>query len=428
MVIAKHRTRGRNGPCTTRNFYLDFTDHHGRTHRRLALPRGLDERGAKVFADNVQTLVSNRMSDLAPEPAIIRWLENIPPRIRERLVVLNLLKASRAAAGQPLSEHIDAFEAALKLREKTPKHTAMTIAQVKDIVDNCEFKVWSDVTEDAVAHYLKELREGPRHLSKVTANHYHTSMKSFCDWMVAKKRATENPLADLEKVHVAKKDRKHLRTALTVEEVKRLLAATIEAPDDYGMTGHERALLYLFAIETGLRADAIRSLTVSSIDWEHGSVFLPDHESKNGEEVVVPLTDDMLRHLRTFSKNRLPMVKLFGGTYQALTDKTSPMLQADLARTVVTDKVTGRVLVPAIPYKTCKGEHHDFHGFRHTGYSWLEARGVPRQIIMQIFGHKSMAMGTIYAHPDWLAMKEGVSKLPPFEMSIPVRATGTDAE
>jgi hypothetical protein len=43
---------------------------------------------------------------------------------------------------------------------------------------------------------------------------------------------------------------------------------------------------------------------------------------------------------------------------------------------------------------------------------WLESRGVPRQIIMQIFGHKSTAMGAICTHPDWLAMKEAVAKMP----------------
>lgn len=104
--------------------------------------------------------------------------------------------------------------------------------------------------------------------------------------------------------------------------VDSFLAVAVKFEIDYGMTGYERALLYLFAIETGLRAGAIRSLTVSSVNWEHGSVFLPDEDSKNGEEVVVPLMAGMPDHLRTFTKNRLSMVKLFGGTCKVLTDKT----------------------------------------------------------------------------------------------------------
>ena len=186
-------------------------------------------------------------------------------------------------------------------------------------------------------------------------------------------------------------------------------------------------LLYLFAIETGLRADAIRSLTVSSTNFDQGSVFPPDEDSKNGEEVVVPLTPHTIEKLRAFTANRLPLIKLFGGTYKALTDKTAPMLREDLARTVEKD-ASGKIVVPAIPYKTAKGEHHDFHAFRHTGYSWLESGGVPRQIIMQIFGHKSMAMGAIYAHPDWLIMKRAVSQMPTLEIADELRATGTDGK
>ncbi len=60
---------------------------------------------------------------------------------------------------------------------------------------------------------------------------------------------------------------------------------------------------------------------------------------------------------------------------------------------------------------------------------WLESRGVPRQIIMQIFGHKSTAMGAIYTHPDWLAMKrEAVAKMPTMKLRNKLRATGTEGK
>ena len=427
MRVSKHHTVGRNGPCTTRNYYLSFTDHHGRPDRRLPLPRGVDKRLAEVFATNVESLMARRMLKQSPTPELAQWLENVPPRFRDRLVVLDLLDSSRAAAGRPLVEHIDDFKRSIQEREKTGKHAHMTIQQVKDIVGGCRFFVWSDIRADDVSAYLKQLRDGRRKLSKITSNHYLTSMKAFCDWMVTNKRASESPLDTLQRLRVVKKEEKRRRIALTVEEVERLLEATAKAPADYGMTGYERALLYLFAIETGLRADAIRSLTVSSINFEMGSVVLLDEDSKNGEEVVVPLTSEMIEYLRAFTASRLPWVKLFGGTYKLLTDKTSDMLQADLARTAKKD-ASGKVALCAIPYKTAKGEHHDFHAFRHTGYSWLDSRGVPRQIIMQIFGHKTMAMGTIYSHPDWQMMKEAVAKLPVLKIPDGSLATGTDGK
>ncbi|MHC4154613.1 MAG: tyrosine-type recombinase/integrase [Planctomycetota bacterium] len=60
--------------------------------------------------------------------------------------------------------------------------------------------------------------------------------------------------------------------ALRFDEVLRLLAATEKAPTRFGMTGHERALLYLLALETGLRVKELRSLTVSSFNCDDALV------------------------------------------------------------------------------------------------------------------------------------------------------------
>ena len=428
MRIKKHRYRDHTKQVReTKNFYLFFTDHLGRRERCLPLPAAFDKRLAETFGRHVQALVGHRMVNEQPSPEQTKWLENIPARTRKRLVALGLLDASRAAAGRPLTEHIEDFRQSILRRKKTTKHADETIHKVKDVVDGCGFTVWSDITADAVDRYLEELREGQRQLSQTSSNHYLTAMKAFCDWMVANKRASESPLDPLKRLTVSKSDQEHPRAALTVEEVERLLKATVKAPMSYGMSGYERALLYQFAIETGLRAGAIRSLTVSSINSDMGSVVLKDSNSKNRVQVVVPLRPSMVEELQAFTANRLPWVKLFGGSYNALTDKTSDMLQEDLAATAEKN-TAGKVVLEAITYITANGEYHDFHAFRHTGYSWLESRGVPRQIISQIFGHKTLRMGDIYAHPDWEKMKEAVAKLPPLKIQDESAKTGTDGK
>ena len=54
--------------------------------------------------------------------------------------------------------------------------------------------------------------------------------------------------------------------ALSIDEMKWLLSTTAAGEDRQGLTGDERALLYRFAFETGIRPKQIRSLTVADFD------------------------------------------------------------------------------------------------------------------------------------------------------------------
>jgi integrase len=99
--------------------------------------------------------------------------------------------------------------------------------------------------------------------------------------MVQDRRASESPIEHLKGLKVLKKDRRHDRRALEPDEVRRLLEVTRAAPERFGMTGHQRVMLYRLAIETGLRANELRSLKVSSFDLENCTVAVEDAFTKN---------------------------------------------------------------------------------------------------------------------------------------------------
>lgn len=61
--------------------------------------------------------------------------------------------------------------------------------------------------------------------------------------------------------------------ALTVEEIQWLLAATAQGPTRGGISGVDRAILHRLALETGLRAGEIRSLTAKSFDSSKDGAF-----------------------------------------------------------------------------------------------------------------------------------------------------------
>jgi hypothetical protein len=66
---------------------------------------------------------------------------------------------------------------------------------------------------------------------------------------------------------------------------------------------------------------------------DQGVVTVLAAYSKHREEDTIPLRPETVAELRAFLSGKLPGVKTFGGRYKQLTDRTSTMLQEDLAAT-----------------------------------------------------------------------------------------------
>jgi len=130
--------------------------------------------------------------------------------------------------------------------------------------------------------------------------------------MVKDGRASESPVAHLDGLNV-KTERRHDRRALDVEEVRWLLDTTRRGPERHGMAGAERATLYRLAVETGLRAGELASLTGASLalDGDRPTVRLAAAYSKHRREDVLPIRPDAATELRDFLARKLPDAAAF---------------------------------------------------------------------------------------------------------------------
>ena len=72
------------------------------------------------------------------------------------------------------------------------------------------------------------------------------------------------------------------------------------------MTGPGRAMLYRFAVETGLRANEQRTLKVSSIDFDGCAVTVEAAYSKHRRQDTIPLRPDTAAQLKKFVKGKPP--------------------------------------------------------------------------------------------------------------------------
>jgi len=314
-----------------------------------------------------------------------------------------------------LTEHLEDFYNSLLAKGNTEGYAKQTKYRVKQVIEGCKLGTWGDIQASRIEKYLSELRKGKDGISGQTRNYYLQSIRQFCKWMVQDGKASESPIEHLKGIRVLKSDRRRIRRVLEVDEVRRLLEATQEGPVSYGMTGHERYLLYRLAIETGFRANELRSIKVSSFDFKDLTVTVIDAYSKNRRQSIQHLRSDTAEELKEFFKGKLPQTKAFGGTYKKLTDKTSIMIEKDLANA-------------GIPY-VLEGCYFDFHSLRHETGTLLRDSGAHPKDAQMIMRHSTMDLTmNIYTHSLRGQESKAIAALP--DLSLPSeqaqKATGTD--
>jgi integrase len=305
--------------------------------------------------------------------------------------------------------------------KRAEQYIKSTCSRIRTITKQCKFKYWSDIRGDLIEKYLSG-----KHISKATYNGYVTAIKIFCNWMYDNQRVSENPLRGLKHLTL---DRKESRRALKSDEVRRLLDATAQAPERYGLTGHERAVLYLLLIETGLRRGELMSLTVSSFDLDNCKVTVKAENCKGRREAVLYLKKRRARELREFFKGKLPNVKAFNVSKHW---RSADMVREDLEETEQRG-YNDQVLQEAIPFKDDKGREFVFHALRHTFITALDGTDASlgeRTILSRHSPQGNLTLGT-YTHPEPDRLREVIEQLPDYDFpsqAMQQRLTGTDGK
>lgn len=127
------------------------------------------------------------------------------------------------------------------------------------------------------------------------------------------KRLHENPFADMK---VKKEvEKKHPRRALSATELDRLLDVTRHQGPLRGLSGSDRAMLYLTAVQIGFRASELASLTVGdlNVDQDPAVVVLDGSRTKNGKEARIPLSRAFADTLRGWLADKPDAAPLWPG-------------------------------------------------------------------------------------------------------------------
>ena len=416
MRIYKPSYKSRDGSRRqTAKWYIEFRDHNDVLRRLSAFTSksASDELGRNL----AKLLCYHKASGGQTDPSLTQWLTELPQRTLGKLVDISLVDRERVAISKPLHDHLGDFKKSLQAKGCTDRHVELVTNRAKRVFDGCGFRFHSDITASKAMNYLHELRadtKDQRGISAQTFNFYLQAIKQFCRWMVKDRRASESPVAHLDGLNV-KTDRRHDRRALTIEELRRLLEVTRCGPDRRNMTGLERTMLYRLAVETGLRAGELRSLTRASfaLDGDPPTVTVAAAYSKRRREDTLPLRPQLATDLRSFMGNLAPATLVFKVPKHT---HSARMFRQDLE-------------AAGINYRDDAGRVSDFHSLRHTFISHLVAGGVHPKTAQTLARHSTITLTMDrYSHSFHSEQSVALGVLPDISPSEPsrIRATGTE--
>ena len=409
-------------------WYARYTDHTGNDKRISTGCR--DEQAAQRV-----------LSDVLAEQEKIRAGFITPKEIE-------VAEHSKAA----ITEHIEKYLDHLKIkrvrgRKVSENYRKNVKCRLNRLVQDLKIKKLADITSDAMNRWLSKAED--KDMAAATRNEYVISMHAFCNWLVREQRIVANPVTMVQKADRAS-DRRHIRRALTIEEVGNLLHATslrpiaewgrgkVEIPKskrkgrqtwkyetitqqnldacyERGLAklkqphikklerlGQERALFYLMAVSTGLRHKELRSLTLGQLflDAKPAPYFeLYANQSKSGKESRLPLRADVVEKIRQHLEHRSKQ------GYKALLFDNPPgirVFDADCqAAGIAKNDARGRVV--------------DIHALRTTFGTHLAVAGVHPRVAQAAMRHSRIELTTnFYTDPALLDVNGAVNALPDF--------------
>ena len=435
MRIFRQQYKDRNGETKeSSKWYVQFKDQHEAT-KRIA---GFTDKGSTAeLGRKVCRLVSIRVAH-DPLPAeLIRWVEELPATLRNKLVELDLIDGQSSVSGKRLVDHLKDFTQNLKDRGRTAAYCQLVTTRVQSILDDCRFVQLNDIAADRVESFLAKLQSKGR--SQQTRNDYLVAAKNFLNWMVSNRRLSANPLSHMKGGNV-KVDRRLERRELGEEEIRWLLATVQSGKTIHGLTGWQRFTLYFAALGTGLRASELASLTAQSFDLESDPptvrILAKNEKARRGD--TLPLPPDLAALLNGWLPTIEAEANLWPGPWAAY-KSASKFFQQDLhsAREAwltsaqSDEERAAMAKTDFLSYRDSEDRQADFHALRHTFLSRLGRSGASAKVMQRLARHSTveLTLGR-YTHAGLFDLQSAVDKLPPLpSMDDPqtLRATGTTA-
>ncbi|MBI4884928.1 MAG: site-specific integrase [Actinobacteria bacterium] len=374
--------RGRGKPL----WYLDWKDGKGQRRRQALSP---DKRVAERMRTEIISQRDLELAGLGSVEGQSRPLAEIVPLYLQDL-------AQRAGEKQVLNVTIHLRRILASLRSK----------RVRDL-DPVELMQYRSA----------RLKLG---LSNRTINVEVGSLKAMLRWAENAGLIAQSPIRNFKPLPYTERHRRHVRRALSDQEIKALLDAARADDDEQaanraaettignGTKGSEyderrrlprvpQRLLFTALLEAGSRWTETISATWADLDRERATMRLRATTTKSGRTRVVPLRTELvaelwaLRAVHQRARQRLVQAsdRVFlspeGADWKRETNNPRRLLDRILERAGIARQTADGVV--------------DLHSLRHSAASRMARHGVPLIVAARVLGHASTEITSqVYVH------------------------------
>jgi site-specific recombinase XerD len=176
------------------------------------------------------------------------------------------------------------------------------------------------------------------------------------------------------------------------EEVEAMVAVI----DRSSPVGKRNYAIVLLACRLGLRAGDIRALRLDDLHWDNAQIVI--RQSKTGEPLVLPLTEEVGQALIDYLKHGRPKSE-HREVFLCANAPFAPFGHSYNFHHIIT--ACRRLAGIKVPRERRCG----IHSLRHTLASRLLQKGTPLHVISEILGHRSMDSTRIYTKVDVDALR-----------------------
>lgn len=225
-----------------------------------------------------------------------------------------------------------------------------------------------------------------------TASH----LRSFLRYLVMEGIVDASLVRRVPSVRVRPDER--IPDVWSVAEVEALLAAV----DRASPIGKRDYAVLILAARLGMRAGDVRDLRLDEVLWEEGRI--ERRQSKTGELVVLPLTDEIGEALIDYLRNGRPPSR-HREIFLRVNAPFEPFGPNNNLHGIIT--VYRRRARITLPKRSRKG----LHSLRHTVATRLLEAKTPLPVISAVMGHLSSETTRIYTKVDIAALREAALEL-----------------
>ncbi len=224
-------------------------------------------------------------------------------------------------------------------------------------------------------------------IEKNTRRNKLKAVRIFCQSMVELGLIDENPAL---KVRVSRAPIKLVQAILQKDEMDAISAQTAL----HGLEGQRDWTILSVLFSCGLRAGEVTRLTISSVNFEVGMLFIS--QSKGEKDRIVPIDNDTVRAISHYLKHIRPkLTRLYTGNTLFLNNRGAPYTRPQMTAMVSKYKCRAGV-----------DKRGACNLYRHTTATTMLDNGAELIVVQKMLGHKSIVTTQGYTHVAVKKLKE----------------------